>query len=194
MTTATLTRRAGDRDAALAEGLDLTAFDPPACLPKPEPEIPAALPERVAVTLPKDRGADEAPVIYLARLDHDEIRRLRGEGLSWAELKTRFKLPGQVLRAVAGDVDPHQGDQDRAAARAASSAPSSTTAKPTTSSNGKPKRRRITYEENIAIAQRVEDGEDPATVGTDVGLARSTVMQTWRWAKREQLLDQAAAS
>lgn len=87
--------------------------------PEPEPEIPVALPERVAVTLPKDRGADEAPVIYLARLDHDhdEIRRLRGEGLSRAELKTRFKLPEQVLRAAAGDVDPHQAEKARAAAK-----------------------------------------------------------------------------
>lgn len=189
MTAATLARLAADRDAAIAEGgPDLDAYDPPATQP-------AAEAGPVTVTIPASGPGTPDSTVTLSRLDYSELRRLRGEGVSWAELKRRFKLPGQVLRAVAGDVDPKQGAKDRAAAKAdtakATSRPATqrqpTGARPRT--DGKPRRRTATYEENLAMARRVHAGEPAAKVAEDTGFATSTVLATYRWAKREQLLD-----
>jgi hypothetical protein len=155
--------------------------------PSPEAEQ-AAKPKMVTVELPKDRGQDQAATVTMSELDHSEIRRLRAEGLTWVELKAKFTLPGQVLQAVAGDVDPHQGEKDRQLAAEQQAAKAH---QPKRTGNGAAKtggRKRITHEENVAIAQRVEDGEDPAAVGVAVGLAASTVKQTWRWAKANNLL------
>lgn len=214
MTTATPAREAADRDAALAEGLpDLAAYDPPAGHPSGSLEDTAnrlqaerdqAAAERaeakqadvpegmVPVTIPGSGPGVPASVIHMAELDHKELRRLRGEGLTWVELKRRFKLPSQALRAVAGDVDPQQGAKDRVAQ--AAQAPEQTTARQQRAAGIVKRRRAATYDENVAIARRVHAGEPAAQVAADTGFAVSTVQATYRWAKREQLLDAAKAS
>jgi hypothetical protein len=211
MTTATLARQAADRDATLAEGLpDPSAYDPPTGLPEPLEAVAnrlqaerdreakeraeakqADVPEgKVPVTIPGSGPGVPASVIHMDRLDYSELRRLRGEGLTWAELKRRFKLPSQALRAVAGDVDPEQGTKDREQDRAEAAA-ARPPRQPATRTDGKPRRRAATLDENLSIARRVHAGEPAAQVAAETGFATSTVMATYRWAKREQLLDPA---
>jgi hypothetical protein len=74
-------------------------------------------------------------------------------------------------------------------------APEQTTARQQRTTGTSSKRRRAaTYDENVAIARRVHAGESPAQVAADTGFAVSTVQATYRWAKREQLLDAEEAT
>jgi hypothetical protein len=56
--------------------------------------------------------------------------------------------------------------------------------------DGKPRRRAATLEENLSMARRIHAGESAVTVAADTGFAVSTVQVTYRWAKREQLLNE----
>jgi hypothetical protein len=99
------------------------------------------------------------------------------------------------------DLDAYDPPATRPAAEAAADTATATSrpamqqptgGKPRT--DGKPRRRAATYEENLAMARRVHAGEPATKVAEDTGFAVSTVQATYRWAKRERLLDAEEAS
>jgi hypothetical protein len=87
-------------------------------------------------------------------------------------------------------VDPEREPAEQARAQVAAQP----TARPATRIDGKPRRKAATYDENLQMARRVHAGEPAAQVAADTGFAVSTVQATYRWAKREQLLDAEKAS
>jgi hypothetical protein len=147
---------------------------------------------KVPVTIPGSGPGVPATVIHMTTVDYNELRRLRGEGVSLLELRQRFNLPGQVITAVAGDVDPEQAAKARAreAELRQAGTPAAVLPQPA-SGDRKPRRRAATLEENLAMVRRVAAGEPAAQVAEDTGFAASTVLATYRWAKRERLLEPA---